>query len=192
MCFVGNSKRHAVRNLEVTFTPRFLTCAEKQHVDSTKDRASIQCAYAGNPEPQLVWLRQTDDKPITVGNGITIDVVNEHHGKYKSVITFERGKLMAMPLSTTTKAPNGQPLSSTAKPPPPGDDYYQQLLNGGFIAKLSYHNEDKGSRKIAIVGDANQARSKVLDNSSRKTFESVSTSLLFLFSFVLLNMIQHH
>lgn len=184
--------RHAVKHLEVTFTPRFLTCSEKQYVDSAKDKAHIQCSYAGNPEPQLVWLRQTDEKPVTTGNGITIDVTNEHHGKFKSVITFERDKLIALPLSTTTKAPNGQPASSTAKPLPAGDNYYQQLLNGGFIAKLSYHNEDKGSRKINIVGDANQARSKVLDNSSRKTFESVSTSLLFLFSFVLLYMIQHH
>ena len=192
MDILGNTKRDTKRYLDVVFTPRFLTCAEKQHVDSSKDKSSVHCSYAGNPAPKLIWLRQSDEKPIMAGNGITIDVIDEHHGKYKSVITFEREKLAAIPSSTTTKSPPGQPSSSTAKPLPPGDNYYQQLLNGGFIAKLSYHDEDKGSRKIAIVGDANQARSKLSGNSSPSTFERFTTSLLFLFSFVLVYLIQHH
>jgi len=189
--FIGNSEQHASRNLEVIFTPRFLKCDEKQHVDSTKEKSMIECSYSGNPPPKLTWLRQTDEKPITSDVGITIETKDEHHGKYKSVVTFDRDKLIAIPLSTTTKSPSGQP-DTTAKPLVTGDNYYQQLLNGGFIAKLNYNNEDKGSRKISIVGDANQARSKALDNSSRKLIEYFSTSMILFSSLILLYLIQDH
>jgi cell wall assembly regulator SMI1 len=187
----GNSEQHATKNLEVLFTPRFIKCDERQHVDSTKEKSTIECTYAGNPAPKLTWVRQSDEKPIISDPGITIDLKDEHHGKYKSVVTFERDRLITIPLTTTTKSPNDQ-TNTTPSPKIPGNDYYQQLLNGGFIAKLTYNNEDRGSQKITIVGDANQARSKVLDNSTRKSIENLSTSMIFFSFFLILYMIQHH
>jgi hypothetical protein len=187
----GNSEHHATKFLEILFTPRFLTCDERQHVDSTKEKSTIECSYSGNPQPKLTWLRQTDEKPITSDLGITIETKDEHHGKYKSIVTFDRDKLVVIPLTTTTKSPNA-PSDTTPQPKVTGDNYYQQLLNGGFTAKLTYNNEDKGSKKINIVGDANQARSKILDNSSTKLIQNLSTSII-LFSFsIILYMIQHH
>jgi len=60
------------------------------------------------------------------------------------------------------------------------------------MAKLTYNNEDKGTQKISIVGDATQARSKILDNSTIKPIQNLSTSII-LFSFlIILYMIQHH
>jgi hypothetical protein len=188
---IGNTEQHQSKVLDVIFTPRFLKCDEKQHVDSAKEKSTIECSYSGNPQPKLTWLRQSDEKPITADVGVTIETKDEHHGKYKSVITFERDKLIAIPLSTTTKSPTGQP-DTTAKPLATGDNYYQQLLNGGFIVKLSSNNEDKATRKISIVGDANQARSKTLDNSSRKLIEYFSTSMILFSSLILLYLIQDH
>jgi hypothetical protein len=187
----GSSEQHASKNLEVLFTSRFGKCDEKQHVDSTKEKSTIECSYSGNPQPKLTWFRQIDEKPINLESGITIETKDEHHGKYKSVVTFDRDKLIATPLSTTTRSPTGQP-NTTAKPLVTGDTYYQQLLNGGFIVKLSHNNEDKFTRKISIVGDANQARSKTLDNSSRKLIEYFSTSMILFSSLILLYLIQHH
>jgi hypothetical protein len=188
----GNSEQHITKNLEIIFTPRFLKCDDRQHVDSTRDKSTIECSYSGNPAPKLTWFRQTDDKPIILDAGVTVDTKDEHHGKYKSVVTFDREKLVAMPLTTTTtKAPSGQG-DTTAQPKLAGENYYQQLLNGGFVAKLTYNNEEKGSQKISIVGDANQARSNILDSSTIKPIQNLSTSII-LFSFlIILYMIQHH
>jgi len=189
----GNTEQHAIKNLEVLFTPRFLKCDERQHVDSSKEKSTIECSYSGNPQPKLTWLRQTDEKPITSDMGITIETKDEHHGKYRSIVTFDRDKLIAIPLTTTTttKAPTDQ-THTTPQPKTTGDNYYQQLLNGGFMAKLTYNNEDKGTQKISIVGDANQARSKNIDNSTIKPIQNLSPSII-LFSFlIILYMIQHH
>jgi hypothetical protein len=188
----GNTEQHATRHLEVLFTPRFLKCDERQHVDSTKEKSTIECSYSGNPAPKLTWLRQTDEKPITSDLGITIETKDEHHGKYKSIVTFERDKLVVIPLTTTTtKSPSGQ-QDTTPQPKVTGENYYQQLLNGGFVVKLIHNNEEKGSRKIDIVGDANQARSKTLDNSSIKTIQNLSTSITLFSSLIILYMVQHH
>ena len=70
-------------------------------MDSTQDKATIQCSYAGNPQPKLIWLRQTDETPITSDAGITIETKNEHHGRYKTIVTFDRKKSAALPLTAT-------------------------------------------------------------------------------------------
>ena len=188
---LGNREQHVTRNLEVVFTPRFLKCDEKQHVDSSKEKSVIECSYAGNPQPTLTWLRQSDERPLQYDAGVTIETKDEHHGKYKSIVTFDRDKLAAIPSLTTTKSPTGQ-ADPTAKPLPKGDNYYQQLLNSGIVVKLSSNNEVKATRKISIVGDANQARSKSVDNSSRKLVEYFSTSMILFSSLILLYLIQHH
>jgi len=147
----GNSEQHAIKNLEILFTPRFLQCDQKQHVDSLKEKSTIECSYSGNPQPKLTWLRQTDEKPITTDVGIIMETKDEHHGKYKSIVTFDRDKLIGIPLTTTTtKSPNEQ-ANTTPQPKTTGDNYYQQLLNGGFIAKLTYNDADKGSKKKLIL-----------------------------------------
>ncbi|CAF1079553.1 unnamed protein product [Adineta steineri] len=188
----GNHEKHAIKILEVIFTPRFIKCDEKQHVNSTKDKAIIECSYAGNPQPKLLWLRQTDEKPVTSDAGVSIEVKDEHHGKYKSIVTFDRDKLLTIPLTTTTKAPNA-PADTTPATKILGDNYYQILLNGGFIARLTNNNNEvKESRKISIVSDANQARTNPLDGSSRATIQKFSTSII-LFSFlIILYMVQRH
>lgn len=189
--WIGNTEQHATKILEVLFIPRFLDCHERQHVDSTKEKSTINCTYAGNPQPQLTWLRQTDEKPITSDLGITVETKDEHHGKYTSIVTFDRDKLVNIPITTTTKSPNAQ-QDTTPQPKITGENYYQQLLNGGFIAKLTYNHEEKGSRKINIVGDANQARSKALDNSSLKTIQNLSTSIILFSILIILHMIYQH
>jgi hypothetical protein len=99
-------------------------------------------------------------------------------------VTFDRDKLIATPVTTTTKPPNGLTESKVI-----GDNYYQQLLSGGFIVKLTYNNEDKDIRKISIVSDASQARSTSLDSA---TTQKLSTSII-LFSFLIsLYVIYHH
>ncbi|UJR36576.1 hypothetical protein I4U23_029295 [Adineta vaga] len=187
----GNHEQHAIKVLDVIFTPRFGTCKEKQYLNSTIDKATIECEYSGNPKPTLTWFRQTDEKPITTDIGITVKEIDEHHGKYKSIVTFERDKLITIPLTTTTRAP-GVTVSTT--PQPKGlDNYYQQLLSGGFIAKLTHNNEVKDSRKINIVNNANQARSNSLDSSSRRIIQNLSTSILIILSYTILRfMIQNH
>jgi len=155
-----------------------------------KEKATIECSYSGNPQPKLTWYRQSDDKLIVPDTGITIDVKDEHHGKYKSIITFDRDKLVAVPLTTTTtKSPNG-PTDTTSQPKVTGDNYYQQLLNGGFVAKLQNNNEVKDFRKINIVSDANQARTKAADNSTTKTIQNLSTSIILFSLLIILSMIQ--
>jgi hypothetical protein len=187
--FIGSNEQHVTKVLEIQFTPRFLKCDEKQYINSTKEKAIIECSYSGNPQPKITWLRQTDEKPITSDPGISIETKDEHHGKYKSIVTFERDKLVAIPLTTTTKSPNA-PTDPTPQIKIKGDNYYQQLLNGGFIARLiTANNEVKGSQKINIVSDANQARANPLNSLAR---QNPSTSMI-LFSFlIILCMIQHH
>ena len=186
-------EQHTTKTLEILFSPRFLKCDEKQHVDSTKDKATIECSYSGNPTPKLTWYRRVDDKPITSDPSIHIDTKDEHHGKFKSIITFDREKLVAVtPLTTTTKAPNGQ-TETGSQPKIQGDNYYQQLLNAGFVAKLfTLNNEQKGVQNIEIVGDANLAGSKSADSSSIKSIQNLSTSIIFISFLIILYMIQHH
>ncbi len=73
-------------------------------------------------------------------------------------------------------------------------NYYQQLLNGGFIAKLTLNNEVEGSKNINIVSNnhANQVRSHLIDNSTTKTIQNLSTSIILLAFLFILYMIQHH
>ncbi|CAF1299620.1 unnamed protein product [Adineta ricciae] len=181
----GNHEQHAIKVLEVIFTPRFLTCSDKQTVNSSKEKSTIECSYAGNPKPTLTWVRQTDDKSITTDAGITIKEIDEHHGKYKSIVTFERDKLIAIPLTTTTRAP-GAPTDATPQAKVVADNYYQQLLNGGFIAKLSIGNEQKAAQKIHIVKDASQARSNSLGGSAQRLVQNFSTSMVIVLLFTIL------
>ncbi|CAF3320290.1 unnamed protein product [Rotaria socialis] len=191
----GSTDQHIIKNFEVLFTPRFVQCDEKQYVNSTKENATIECEYSGNPAPILTWFRQSDDKPLKSETGITIETKDEHHGKYKSIVTFDREKLITIPLSTTlsttTKLINGKP-ETTTKPKGIGDNYYQQLLSDGFSVKLTYNNEEKGTRKISIVSDVNDARSNSLDNSSTKTIQCLSTAIILLSLLTTLFMIQRH
>ena len=138
----------------------------------------IECSYAGNPAPKLLWFRQSDGKQIHADVGITIDTKDEHHGKYKSIVTFEREKLVAIPLTTTTKAPNAGPETSTAAKVT-GENFYEQLLNGGFTVKLiSSHNEEKGTKNIRIVNNEQQMRVKTPDSTSSSSRSSSLTSIL--------------
>ncbi|CAF4358764.1 unnamed protein product, partial [Rotaria sp. Silwood2] len=141
-------------------------------------------------------FRQTDEKPIKTETGIAIETKDEHHGKYKSIVIFDREKLSSIPLTTTmtttiTKSSNGK-SDITIKPKLAGDNYYQQLLNDGFIVKLSYNNEEKGLHKISIVSDINDARSNALDSSSTKTIQNLSTSIILLSFLTVLYMIQYY
>ncbi|CAF5001466.1 unnamed protein product, partial [Rotaria sp. Silwood1] len=159
---------------------------------STKENATIECSYSGNPAPTLTWFHQTDEKPIRSETGITIETKYEHHGKYKSIVTFDREKLIAMSLTTTTLATSSNGKSDiTIKPKATGDNYYQQLLNDGFIVKLTYNNEEKGLHKINIVSDVDEVRSNTVDSSSIKTIQNLSTSLMLLSFLTVLYMIQH-
>jgi hypothetical protein len=161
---IGNTEQHAIKNLEVIFTPRFLKCDEIQHVNSMENTATIECSYAGNPAPKLTWLRQTDEKPIASDIGITIAVEDKHHGKYKSIVTFHREKLE--------------------------DNYYQQLLNDGFNVRLSYNNDEKGAQNIHIISDIHQIQSNPLHDSACKTMQH--SSLILCLFLIILNTIQHY
>ncbi|CAM4790446.1 unnamed protein product [Rotaria magnacalcarata] len=190
----GNIHQRVMKNFEVLFTPRFVKCEDKQYVNSTKENATIECEYSGNPAPILTWFRESDGKPLKPEAGITIETKDELHGKYKSIVTFDREKLITIPfttLSTTTKPIDGKP-EITEKPKVIGDNYYQQLLSDGFSVKLTYNNEEKGTRKISIVSDVNDARSNSLDNSSTKTIQCLSTTIILLSLLTILFMIQHH
>ncbi|CAF4285463.1 unnamed protein product, partial [Rotaria sp. Silwood2] len=141
-------------------------------------------------------FRQTDEKPIKTETGIAIETKDEHHGKYKSIVIFDREKLSSIPLTTTmtttiTKSSNGK-SDITIKPKPAGDNYYQQLLNDGFIVKLTYNNEERGLRKINILSDVNDVRSNALDSSSTKTIQNLSTFIILLSFLPVLYMIQFH
>ena len=188
---LGNSEQHAFKYLEVLFTPRFLKCEERQHVDSTKEKSTIECSYSGNPQPRLSWYRQSDGRALNSDLGVTVETVDEHHGKYKSVVSFDRDKLLAIPLTTTTRAPNA-PVETSTPARVLGDNYYQQLLNGGVVAKLFLNsNEEKGSKKITIFGDANQVRANLADSASISSIQCRSTSLLLFSLTLLLVVIQH-
>ncbi len=166
---IGSKEQHATKTLDVLFTPQFFKCADRQYVDSKKDRSSIECSYSGNPQPKLTWYRQSDQKPLTYDNGITIENKDEQQGKYKSIITFDRNKLISIPLITT----NAQGNTS-------GENYYQQLLNNGFIVKLTVNGNDKGTRLISIVRDASQIRSKLSDSSTTMSLSSILLAFLFI------------
>ena len=119
-------------------------------------------------------------------NGINIETRSDNHGKYTSILTFDRNKLVNTPTTTTTKAP----VDAPPQPKVVGNDYYEQLLNGGFNVKLTHNNnEEKGSRKITIVGDARQAQSKSVDNSA---IQNLSTSMILFLSLIILHMIEYY
>lgn len=188
----GNSEQHAIRHLDVLFSPRFGKCDEKQYVNSTKETASIECSFAGNPPPKVTWIRLTDNRTLAPDTGITIETKDEQHGRYKSVVTFERDKLVTIPPLTTTKSPNGQPEPANA-PKLFDGNYYQQLLNSGFIVKLlSGNNDEKGLHRISIVGDAKQAQAAPRDASSSATAgDYLSTSIRLLSLLSLLLFVEH-
>lgn len=161
------------------FTPRFTDCKEHQVASSDKEKAIIECGYAGNPAPKLLWVRQSDGKQLNTDVGITIETKDEHHGKYRSIITLDRDKLIAIPTTTTTKAPNAGVETSTASKYL-GENYFQQLLNGGFTVKLlTSHNEQHASRNIQIVSDAQQAKVNTPASPSSCSRSTPLTSILF-------------
>ncbi|CAF0902015.1 unnamed protein product [Adineta steineri] len=160
----GNQEQTVSKTLDVLFTPHFLTCAERQYVDPRKDQSSIECSYRGNPQPKLTWLRQSDQKLLTSDNGITIDIKDEQKGKYRSIVTFDRAKLITIPLLPTNKTSE--------------ENYYQQLLNNGFIVKLTVNNNDKGTRLINIVRDASQIQAKFINSSTTISLSTISLAFL--------------
>lgn len=177
-CIVTQGKvdEQASKVLDVLFGPRFNKCEENQYVDMKKNLSTIECAYSGNPQPNLLWLRQSDKKPITSDVGITVQVKNETNGKYRSIVTFEQQKLIN--ISTISKT-NGQTNKSE-------NNYFEQLLNDGFIVQLNVNGNDKGRRLIKIVRDENQIRSLTVNKST-----TISYSSILLLSFLLiLHMLQ--
>ncbi|CAF0897747.1 unnamed protein product [Adineta steineri] len=149
-----NSERHAIKTLQVLFTPRFIRCDKKQRVNTTNEQSTIECSYAGNPKPELIWLRQTDRYPITKDDGIIIETIDQHHGIYKSIVTFNRHAL--------TTISDGKQLRKTE------DNYYQKLLNDGFIVQLKHNNEIKDTCRITIVDGDKQSKSKIFRKFNRK------------------------
>lgn len=199
----GNTERHALKNFEVLFAPRFVKCDEKQYVNSTIEKATIECSYAGNPAPTLEWFHFTDEKPVKAGpgTGITIETIDEHHGRYKSILTFEREKLATIPMTTTTTTTTSMTTTlkmvndkseTTTKPPVIADNYYQQILNDGFIVKVMLGGQAKETKKIHTVTDANEVRSKVVNNSSTTAIQYLSTSIILSSLLTILCMIQFH
>ena len=171
---LGNSLQQSTKTLEVLFAPRFLQCEERQHVDVEKNQASIECSYGGNPVPILTWRRQTDQRAISTDAGVTIETKDEHHGKYRSIVKFDRSKLLAISSTSPGTSPaTGQAETSAV-------NYYQQLLNGGFIVQLTVNGIDRGTRVIHIVRNANQIRVNPSDSSASISLSSMLVSLLFI------------
>jgi hypothetical protein len=169
----GNTEQQTSKNLDVLFAANFLKCDDRQFVDSKKEQSTIECSYTGNPQPTLHWLRQKDQKSITPDVGITIETKEEQQpGKYKSIVKFDRNKLLSIPLTTTTFTNNQGDTS--------GENYYQQLLNSGFTVKLTVNGNDKGMRTINIVHDATQARSSLSDGSTKISLSSILFTFLFI------------
>lgn len=169
----GNSEQQINQTLEVLFTPRFVKCDENQFIDTKKNQSTIKCSYSGNPQPTLIWLRTTDQKPITTDFGITIDTKNDTHGQYESVVTFNRSKLITIPLTTTTTVTTNNQNKSEA-------NYYEQLLNNGFIVQLLVHGVEKDRRTINIIRDADEMRAILSDKSTTISLSSMLLSFLFI------------
>lgn len=171
---LGNSQQETTKTLDVLFAARFLQCAERQHVDAKRDQSIIECAYSGNPQPKLLWLRQSDLKPITSDNGITTSTKDDNHGRYRSIVTFDRNRLVSIPVSSN----NGQEN-------PSGENYYQQLLNKGFLVKLTVNGNEKATRNINIVRDAKQIRTNALNHSIVNSSSSILFVLLTLLHMII-------
>lgn len=176
---IGSTNQEATKTLDVLFAASFTKCDERQFVDSKKEQSSIECSYRGNPPPKLTWLRQSDQKPITSDIGIHIDTKDEHNGKYKSIVTFDRNRLTSnsYPITTTTTTATQEYLS--------GENYYQQLLNKGFLVKLIVNGNEKNSRNIHIVRDVNQIRANSLNNSIIYSYSSILFTFLVLLHIIL-------
>jgi hypothetical protein len=168
---LGNIEQQGTKNVEVLFGARFGKCDERQYVDYKREISTIECSYSGNPQPRLTWYRQSDRKPITSDFGITIDTKDEYNGKYKSIVTFDRNKLASITTTTTTTTITGQET-------PSGETYYEQLLNSGFTVRLTTSGQEKATRNINIVRDANQIRSNLLNNSITLLHSSILLSFL--------------
>jgi hypothetical protein len=106
-------------------------------------------------------------KPITSDFGITLDTKDEYHGRYKSIVTFDRNALQSIQLTTISSQGNVT-----------GENYYQQLLNNGFTVKLTVNGNEKAAKIINIVRDANQIRSRLSDSSIKDSFSSILLSFL--------------
>ena len=88
------------------------------------------------------------------------------------MITFDRDILDGMPTTTTT----GALADSRSQSKVVGNTYYEQLVNVGFTVKLTNENyEEKGSRNIIIVQDANQVPSASIANSTTDFIEKSGT-----------------
>ncbi|UJR34629.1 hypothetical protein I4U23_027406 [Adineta vaga] len=167
----GNHEMHAIKVLEVLFTSRFLSCHNRQLINMMKEEASIECTYAGNPEPTLIWRRKTDKYPLASIPGIRIQIIDEHHGKYKSIVTFNRKIL-------TTTSDNKK--SNITK-----DTYYQELLTNSFIAELEHNYEVINTRSISIVFIAGQIKEEKYNNLSIKIKHNFHV-LIILISFLII------
>lgn len=167
----GNTVKHATKTIEVLFDARLLTCHDRQYVDSKQDHGSIECSYSGNPAPTLVWLRRSDRKAITTDQGITVEINNESHGKYKSIVKFDRNRLNINPIQTS--------LNIT------GENYYQQLLNNGFIVQLLANGKEKTTKNITIVADKSQIQTKFANYSNSITHSTILVGFLFILHMVL-------
>lgn len=168
---LGNSMQQTTKTLDVLFAPRFIQCEERQHVDTAKDQATIECSYSGNPAPTLTWRRQTDQRAINADAGVTIETKDEHHGKYRSIVKFDRAKLLAFASTSPTTAAPGQAETSAV-------NYYQALVNGGFVVQLTVNGNDRGTRVIQIVRNANQIRVNPSDSSASISLSSMLVGLL--------------
>jgi len=100
--------------------------------------------------------------------GITLETKDEYNGKYKSIVTFDRNKLASITTTTTT----------TGQETPSGETYFEQLLNSGFTVRLTTSGQEKATRNINIVRDANQIRSNLLNNSITLLHSSILLSFL--------------
>lgn len=167
----GNTIKHATKTMEVLFAPRFLTCHDRQYVDSKQDQGSIECSYSGNPAPTLVWLRRSDRKAITTDQGVTTEINNESHGKFKSIVKFDRTRLNTNPIQTSLNIS--------------GENYYQQLLNNGFIVQLFVNGKEKAIRNITIVSDKSQIQTKLANYSKSLRYSTILVGFLFILHMIL-------
>jgi hypothetical protein len=156
---LGTSEQQTTKTLDVLFTPRFLKCDERQHIDMKQEQSILECSYSGNPAPTLTWQRKSEKKPIQNESGITIETKDEYHGRYKSILKFDRTKLGSLP-STIATTLSTNPVNSSI------DNYYQQLLDDGFTVQLTVNGNDRGTRAISVIYHVDEIRLSPVNSST--------------------------
>jgi len=164
----GSTEQQVTKTLEILFAARFLKCEERQYVDSKVDQSSIECSYSGNPQPKLNWHRQSDQAPLVSDGGFKIETKDEQNGKYKSIFTFDRNKLITIP--------SQENLS--------GENYYQQLLSKGFSVKLTVNGIEKATRNINIERDVKRMRSGSWNKSMKISCSTILLSFLLILQII--------